>query len=250
MKKRFLLVLVGFIFTIPVGAQVWTPPAPPQINMQNQIWRNFRMAQIGNQIAADMARSGRANKNRSGTGKTVTAPPAANYSAVYQKQFSFQRAAGSPLAQKMTELQKGGANDSAKMQQIVDYMWGKYEVSFADENRRLKMPFNDVVTAMTYYIVGSYLYANDLQSSESEYSVAVYKQLSEILTKDAEFAKLQPADKQMLAELLVTLGGMPAAAYDQNRDRNEKMRIGLTNLERIFGAQAKNLQITANGIEF
>ena len=254
MKKiLWLLIVVLFFGSLArTNAQVFTNPIPPQINVPNQIWRNFRMGQIGSQMAADMARSKQANKNSTTTKKKAAdvSKLTANNSAIYQKQFAFVRTEESLLAQEIIKAQKGNSNDLVKMRQLVNYMWSNYELSFADENRRLKMPFNDVVTALTYYIVLSYIYAKDLASLDSENSVAVYKQVADIMSKDADFARLQPVDKQLFAELLIMMGGMPGAAYEKNRNKTEQMKLGQANLERIFGAQAKNLQITSNGIEF
>lgn len=247
MKKRFLTVLVSLIFSAPVFGQVFTNPTIAPVITPNRIWSDMRIGQIGGQMAADMARNSKAKGKTAVKGKTTAAPKT---SAVFQKQFAFQRAIASPLAQKMAEMQKSNANDTAKVQQLVKYMWGKYETTFADENRRLGMPFNDVASAMTYYIVSSYLYANNLQSLESENSVAVYKQVAEILGKDAEFTKLKPSEKQLYAELLITMGGMPIATFEQSRNRNDLTNLGQQNLERLFGDKANNLQITANGIEF
>lgn len=251
MKKRFLTVLVSLIFSTPAFGQVFTNPTIAPVITPNRIWSDMRVGQIGSQMAADMARNSRAKGKSAVKGKTTAAPKSsANYSSVYQKQFAFQRAVNSPLAQKMAEIQKANANDAAKAQQVVKYMWSKYETTFADENRRLGMPFNDVASAMTYYIVSSYLYANNIQSLDSENSVAVYKQVAEILGKDAEFTKLKPSEKQLYAELLITMGGMPAATFEQSRNRNDLTNLGQQNLERLFGNKANNLQITANGIEF
>lgn len=248
-KALFVLFLLLFLgVSERLTAQVWTPPAPPQIDMQNQIWRTFRMGQIGNQMAADMARS-RARGNRPSTAKKpVPVNPVTAKSSVYQKQFSFQRTAKSPLAEKMAGM-KGGSS-AADMQKLVDYMWGKYRTTMADENRRLGMPFEDVAAALTYYIVGSYMYANGILSLRSENSVAVYKQVAAILLKDPEFTKLQNADKQLLSELLVTMAGMPAVVYEQNHNTSEQAAAGKENLERIFGSEARKLRITENGMEF
>lgn len=251
MKKRFLTVLVSLIFSAPVFGQVFTNPTIAPVITPNRIWSDMRVGQIGGQIAADMARNSKSKGKTTVKGKTAPAPKSsANYSAVYQKQFAFQRAVNSPLAQKMAESQKANTSDTAKAQQLVKYMWGKYETTFADENRRLGMPLNDVASAMTYYIVSSYLYANDIQSLDSENSVAVYKQVAEILAKDAEFTKLKPGEKQLYAELLITMGGMPIATFEQSRNRRDLTSLGQQNLERLFGNKANNLQITANGIEF
>jgi len=247
MKKRFLTVLVSLIFSAPVFGQVFTNPTIAPVITPNRIWSDMRVGQIGGQIAADMARNSKSKGKTAVKGKTATAPKT---SAIFQKQFAFQRAVNSPLAQKMAETQNANASDTAKVRQLVKYMWGKYETTFADENRRLGMPFNDVASAMTYYIVSSYLYANDIQSLDSENSVAVYRQVAEILGKDAEFAKLKPADKQLYAELLITMGGMPIATFEQSRNRSDLTNLGRQNLERLFGDKANNLQITANGIEF
>lgn len=247
MKKRFLTVLVSLIFSAPVFGQVFTNPTIAPVVTPNRIWSDMRIGQIGGQMAADMARNSKAKGKTAVKGKTASAPKT---SAVFQKQFAFQRAIASPLAIKMAEMQKSNASDTAKVQQLVKYMWGKYETTFADENQRLGMPFNDVASAMTYYIVSSYLYANNLQSLESENSVAVYKQVAEILSKDAEFTKLKPSEKQLYAELLITMGGMPIATFEQSRNRNDLTNLGQQNLERLFGKQANSLQINANGIEF
>lgn len=251
MKKRFLTVLVSLIFSAPVFGQVFTNPTIAPVITPNRIWSDMRIGQMGSQMAADMARNSRAKGKTAVKGKNTTAPKtAAKTAAVFQKQFAFQRTNASPLAQKMAESQKGNAGEKAKMQQLVGYMWGKYESTFADENRRLGMPLNDVASAMTYYIVSSYLYANNMQSLDSENSVAVYKQVAEILSKDAAFTKLQPNEKQMFAELFITMGGMPIATFEQSRNRSDLTTLAQQNLERLFGDKAGNLQITANGIEF
>ncbi len=249
MPRKVVSVIVSIVFLgcfSAAAAQVWTPMPPPKIDMQNQIWRNFRMAQIGNQIAADMARGSRAKAgSRGGTAKTG---PSAG--SVYEKQFAFPRAARSPLAARMAGAQGTSQADVGRMQQVIDYTWSKYEISFADENRRLGMPFSDVASAMTYYIVGGYLYANDLPGVESEYSVAVYKQVASILSKDPQFTRLAAADKQMLAELLVTMGGLPVLAFERDRDKRSQMAAARENLQRLFGPNADKMRITANGVEF
>ena len=257
MKKAvsvLFILMVGGVLS-QINAQVWSLPSappPPVNNWQTKIWTNLRMGQIGNQIAADMARGTTIGKKRTGgTRKTAAVPrPAKSDSPVFQKQFAFRRSANSPLAQKIVEAQKGNSGDAKKMQQLIDGIWQEYEKSFADENSRLGMPFNDVVAAMTYFIVGSYLYANDIPSLDSENSVAVYKQIAGIMAKDTEFAKLQSSDKQLFAELLVTMGGMPAFVYSQNHSKDELKSLAQANLERIFGDKAGNLQITADGIAF
>lgn len=241
---KFLIAATFVLFAgLNISAQVWTPAPAPTINMTNQIWRNFRMGQIGNQMAADMARS------RANSGKQATAPKAATAakrSSAYKKEFLFQRAQTSPLVAKVAAA---GSADAVTMQQLIAYAWRSYETSFADENRRLGMPFNDVASAMTFYIVGGYLYANDLPGLQSEYSVVVYEQVAGVLAKDAEFMKLNATDKQILSELLVTMGAMPALTFEQNRDKGEMKKIGKANLERIFGTNASKLKITANGVE-
>lgn len=240
MLKNFIVsVLLTFVIGVlySASAQVWTPMPPPKIDTQNQIWRTFRMGQIGSQMAADMARSRGGNKTTVPTPKTST----------YRKEFAFRRSAASPLAAKMAGPQTG---DAAAMQRIIDQTWEYFRTSFADENGRLGMPFEDVASAMTYYIVGGYMYANDIQGVPSEYSVEVYRQVASVLGKDPEFTKLTAADKQMFAELLVVMGGMPVLAYEQRRDKRDQIAAAKANLERIFGASAEKLKITANGIEF
>ena len=239
-----------FLFLAALGtmtvasAQVWTPMPPPKIDMQNRIWTTFRVAQIGNQVAADMARS-RGGAKPAGTGKANVPKPV--NAQVYQKQFAFQRNPSSPLAAKMAGPQTG---DAAKMQQLIDYAWGNFRTSFADENRRLGMPFDDVASAMTYYIVGGYMYATDAAGIPSEHSVEVYRQVASVLGKDPEFTKLADADKQMLADLLVIMGSMPVIAFEQRRDKRDQMAAARVNLERIFGTNAAKVKITENGIEF
>lgn len=111
MKKGVIIAFLLFCFfgASEVNAQFFTNPIPPQINISNQIWRNFRMGQIGNQIAADMAR---ANAGKRGKGQTVANPKTNSPGAtiIYPKQLSFVRSPKSPLAEKFTQM--SNANSS------------------------------------------------------------------------------------------------------------------------------------------
>lgn len=54
----------------------------------------------------------------------------------------------------------------------------------------------------------------------------------------------------MMAEVVVMLGGFPDIAFSQNRNFAQRTSMANENLARIFGANAGNLKITSNGLEF
>ncbi len=112
------------------------------------------------------------------------------------------------------------------------------------------MPVDDVVSAMTYFIVSSYMTVNNLSSLESERSVAIYDQLSSVFTQNATFSKMSDADKQTAAEALQFLAAMPQIAFSVNRNDAEMRQIARQNLSRLFGDKTDSMQITEFGIEF
>lgn len=247
MNKGFLLISVVFIFAVPALAQVWTPAPPPPTDM-SKIWHNYRIGQIGNQMAADMARQSQAGKPGPGAAKKA---PVKDYSNVYRKDFAFVRADNSVLAQKLAKGQAGDKTANLKqMNELMNGLWTGYQRAFADENERLKMPYNDVATAMTYYIEMNYMRVHDIPVLESEKSVAVYRQIADIFAKDAPFSKLAPAEKQLMAEVLLLMGEMPMITFNRNRNFAEMKKLSGENLTRIFGDNAAKLKITDDGLEF
>lgn len=251
MNKFFAAALLPLLFmcAINANAQVFTNPIPPQINISNQIWRNFRMGQIGNQIAADMARSNAVRKTQKG--KSASNPKVAAPVLNYSKVLSFPRASSSPLAEKFSQLSNSNSSlNSEQFNTLLARLWADYEKSFSEENTKLKMPYNDVATVMTYFISINYMSSRDLSSLEVEKSIAVYKQISDVLLKNPDFMKAGSVEKQMMAEVLVMLGGIPGLTFNQNRNFSQLKSMSDENLSRIFGAKASDLKITENGIEF
>lgn len=189
------------------------------------------------------------NKAQSAANLKMNRPSA---SMIYPKQLSFVRSPKSPLAEKFAQI-SGASNSSLNSEQInqlLQYLWTAYQTSFKEENERLKMPFDDVATALTYFISINYLLSRNLSSIEAEKSVAIYKQISETLLKNPEFSKISSEEKQLMAEVLVMLGGFPEVAFSQNRNFAQRDSMANENLARIFGTNAQNLKITDNGLEF
>ena len=255
MRGLFLIFLSVFVFSISVKAQVFTNPRPPVVNVDP--WVNLRIGQIGNQISADMVRN-QALKNRAKTATKIrnktttnkTSQPK-NYSTIYKKEFSFARSDSSVLAQKLAENQRGNKEENLrKMNMLISQVWSNYETSYKEENEKLKMPYNDVATVMTYYISANYMRLNDVNYIEPEKTAAMYEQLSGVLLKDDTFFKLKPEEKQLMAEFLLLTGDYPLMVFNQNRIFGELKKKSKENLARIFGDNADKMKITENGIEF
>ncbi len=56
-------------------------------------------------------------------------------------------------------------------------------------------------------------------------------------------------DKEILAEMLVTLGNIPNLVYSKTQNQQEAAKAGRENLEGLFGKNTDKLKITENGIE-
>lgn len=256
MKTIYLPVIATLFLACSVSAQVFTSPRLPVINVDP--WVNLRMGQMGNQMAADMARASLAKKNqRNAQPKTANKPgnspksAPVNSSSVFRKEFGFTAAARSQFAEALASGLRG--TDAEKRQQasqLIIFSQTAYRNSFKDEHERLKMPVNDVVSAMTYFIISSYMTVNGLSSLESERSVAVYDQLSTVFQHNGTFAKMSEADKQTAAEALLFMAAMPQIAYSVNKDSAELKQMSRQNLARLFGDKTDTMQITEFGIEF
>lgn len=79
--------------------------------------------------------------------------------------------------------------NSEHINRLLQHVWGEYQRSFKEENERLKLPYNDVATALTYFISINYLISRNLTSIEAEKSVAIYKQIADTLLKNPNFQK-------------------------------------------------------------
>ncbi|MFT3743477.1 MAG: hypothetical protein QM785_04195 [Pyrinomonadaceae bacterium] len=257
MKTIYLLVIATLFLASSVSAQVFTSPRLPVINVDP--WVNLRMGQMGNQMAADMARASLAKKKQRNAARPMTAnkpgnspnSPPIGSSLVFRKEFGFAASARSQFAEALASGLRG--TDAEKRQQasqLVVFAQNAYRNSFKDEHERLKMPMNDVVSAMTYFIISSYMTVKGLSSLESERSVAVYDQLSTVFQQNGTFAKMSEADKQTAAEALLFMAAMPQIAYSINKNSAELKQMSRQNIERLFGDKMDTMQITGFGIEF
>lgn len=258
--KTFYLTLFATLFLAGHAfGQVFTSPRLPVMNIDP--WVSLRMGQMGNQMAADMARASLAKKKQRDAAhaktpkptatSTRSTPPPVNSALVFRREFAFSRSARSAFAEALASGLRG--SDAEKRQQasqLVSFAQNAYRTSFKEEHERLKMPVDDVVSAMTYFIVSSYMTVNNLSSLESERSVAIYDQLSSVFTQNATFSKMSDADKQTAAEALQFLAAMPQIAFSVNRNDAEMRQIARQNLSRLFGDKTDSMQITEFGIEF
>ncbi len=255
MKTTYLLALITLLFACSVSAQVFTSPRLPVVNIDP--WVNLRMGQMGNQMAADMARARLARKKRDAArAKTpkkqpATTAPSVNYASIFRKEFAFARPARSQFTEALaTGLQGSDVEKRQQASQLMLFVDNAYQNSFKDEHQRLKMPVNDVASAMTYFIVSNYMTVKNLSSLESEWSVAVYDQLASVFVTNGTFTKMSAQDKQTAAEALLFMAGMPQIAYRINRNEAEMKQMSRQNLARLFGDNADSMRITDSGIEF
>lgn len=249
MKKIFLLPLafLCFGFVSQISAQVYLPPPPPVLDSSKLIWNTYVTGQMGNNIAAQMARQNAAvSKQQKKSSAVKPAPVSAS------KTTAFSRAAVFVLPKKLA--QNSGANnsktDADQVNTLLQNLWQRYETSFSAANRELKMPYNDVATAMSYYIILNYLQANNVVTVEAEKTAAVYRQISALLGQNPDFTKLRDEDKQLFAEVLVMMGGVPTLIFETKRNPAETRQAARENLERLFGDKTTTMKITENGVEF
>lgn len=250
MKNKIVLSLFTtlFLFSASSFAQVYLPPPLPVPNMSNVIWNNYMMNQLGiqavgqqitgNQIAASMA------KNKQG--KTVKKPAD---SKMFSDKLAF-KASGYSLLAEMLAAQKNSKLNLQELNNFFDGLWRIYTDTFREENQRLGMPLEDVATAFTFYVLNNYMIANGLSSLEAEKTLAVYKQVAPVLLNNPEILKLSGKEKEMLAEVFVSIGGIPTVILRNGTDNGKAKEAARQNLERIFGQKTNQVKITDNGIEF
>ena len=243
MKNRIILVLftILFSFSVSASAQVFLPPPPPVPNMSNVIWNNYMMNQMGIQAVG-----------QSISNSQMTAAKAKNKKIVVPQSFSnklaFKASGYSLLAEKL--LQNNQNYDKKQINDFFDGMWRNYLTTFKEENQRLGIPLEDVATAFTYYIINNYMISKDLTTLEAEKSLAVYQQISTVFLSNPDVLKMSAKDKELAAEIFVSIGGIPSVILQTTKDKTKAKESAQQNLERIFGQKTAQLKITENGIEF
>ena len=256
MKLAFLAI-VGLLLG-GVGqsaAPVFNPPPPPPLSMPDMIWNSHVMRQLGTNAAGqavfgEQLKRDLEKKNPTPTSGTPAAPAPAT--PTYSSALSYPFAGRYVLASKMAEspdAAKSGLS-ADQLNALIGTMWKQYQTSFQEEHERLKMPVNDVASAMTYCIVMSYMTFNGLNQLEASKSVAVYRQASRLFLDNPEFTKFSASDRQMLAEVLVAVGGMPGMTLRASRDTAQAKKIAEGTLVKLFGKDAATIKITEQGIEY
>lgn len=243
MKNRIILVLFTtlFLFSASVFAQVYLPPPPPVPNMSNVIWNNYMMNQMGIQAVGQSISNSQMTASKSKT--RVPATP-----QVFSNKLAFKASGYSLLAEKL--LQNNQNYDKKQLNDFFDGMWRNYLTTFKEENQRLGIPLEDIATAFSYYLVNNYMISNDLSSLEAEKTLAVYKQVSPVFLNNPDILKLTEKDKELLAEVFVSIGGIPSVILQTSNDKTKAKEAARQNLEKIFGQKTAQLKITENGIEF
>jgi hypothetical protein len=232
-------------------AQVFVPPPPPPLSIPEIIWNNHMMQHLGNMAAGQAAfaeqlkRDQARKKEAPGTGTGNAAP-------AYASELAFPFSGTHVLAAKIAEAQAGdkSALKLDELNRVVGLLWSGYQTGFREEHERLKMPLNDVGTAMTYCILMSYMSYNGIVQLDAARSVAVYRQASRLFLDNPEFRKVSATDRQALAEVLVAIGGMPAMTAQMTRDQAQGRKVAENTLVKLFGQEGTKVRITEHGIEF
>jgi hypothetical protein len=248
MKNRIILMLFTtlFLFSASSFAQVFLPPPPPVPNMSNVIWNNYIMNQMGIQAVGQQILGNEMLKNQKKNSKPVASP---NNSQVFSAKLAFKASGYSLLAEKLLAQN----NSNVKKQDLDNFfngLWKIYTASFREENQRLGIPLEDIATTFTFYILNNYMISNDLTSLKAENTLAVYKQVAPIFLNNPKILNLPQKDKELLAEVFVSIGGIPSVILQTSSDKVKAKETAQKNLERIFGQKAAQLKITDNGIEF
>lgn len=244
MKNRIILVLFTtlFLFSTSSFAQVFLPPPPPVPNMSNVIWNNYMINQMGIQAVGQSIGNSQMTAAKAKNKKSATLQ-------VFSNKLAFKASGYSLLAEKL--LQTNNQNyDKKQLNDFFDGMWRNYLTTFKEENQRLGIPLEDVATAFTYYVVNNYMIAKDLSSLEAEKSLAVYRQISTVFLNNPDVLKMSANDKELAAEIFVSIGGIPTVILQTTNDKSKAKEAAQQNLQRIFGTKTAQLKITENGIEF
>ena len=251
MKLKFGFLTAFFIFLLSLSAigQVFVP-IPPTINMSNVIMNNQIVNQIRNNALGQQIISQGIIENAKKNGIRGTKKPSFTKNYTFPKELSFKPSGYSIVAKKLSENQNGKRNsaDSRELETFFSSLWTNYLQSFREEHE-LGMPSADIASALTFYVFNNYMILNNLSSLESEKTIAVYKQVSNVLLGNSDVKKMSNEEKEFLAEMFVTLGNIPNLIYSKTQNQQEAAKAARENLERIFGKNTDKLKITENGIE-
>ncbi|CAN5499052.1 hypothetical protein BH18ACI1_BH18ACI1_10970 [soil metagenome] len=251
MKLKFGFLTALFVFSLSLSAigQVFVP-IPPTINMSNVIMNNQIVNQIRNNALGQRIISQGIIQNAEKNGTRGTKKPSFTKNYTFPKELSFKPSGYSVVAKKLSENQngKGNSTNSQELENFFSSLWTNYLQSFREEHE-LGMPAADVGSALTFYIFNNYMTVNNLSSLEPEKTIAVYKQVSNVLLSNSDIKKMSNEDKEILAELFVTLGNIPNLIYSKTQNHQEAAKAARENLERMGGKNTDKLKITQNGIE-
>ncbi len=241
------------------AAQVFVAPPPPPVSMPDIIWNSHVMRQLGTNAAGQAVFSEQLRRDLEkksagtapGTGKPPAPPSAApSYSSALSYPYSGSHVLATLIAQSQAQAGDKTPLKADDLTALVGVLWNEYQTAFREENERLKMPLNDVASAMTYCIVMSYMTYNGVRELDASRSVAIYRQASRLFLDNPEFAKFSATDRQMLAEVLVAVGGMPGLTFKATRDAAQMKKVAESTLVKLFGKEGASVTITENGIEF
>lgn len=239
MRPSILAVLSGLLLAFSPAAQAQYIDMPALI-MHHEIMNNLGIMAVGQSIV-----NSRIKANLQGQ-----PDPAPSPKIVYPKQLSFNRSPNSTLAQMMAGTGPDAKEKATKVDAMVAEMWRMYASTMSKEVRDYGFPLNDVASALAYFVEINYMFANNLNFLETPTSIAVYKQVSKVFLDNPQFAKFSDGEKQAIAEVFVTAGGIPRLMFRDAKPREEVKKAASRNLEALFGANAGKLLITAKGLEF
>jgi hypothetical protein len=252
MKLATLSMVLLLVSVADSSAQVFTTPPPPPLSMPDMIWNSHVMRQLGTNATGQAVFAEQLKRDLEKKNQATAAKPATQPSPAYSSALAYPFAGQYVLAAKMAEspdATKAGLSPQT-LNALVGTLWKEYQTSFREEHERLQMPVNDVASAMTYCVVMSYMTFNGLSQLEASKSVAVYQQASRLFLGNPEFGKFSASDKQMLAEVLVAVGGMPGLTLRTTRDTAQAKKVAGSTLVKLFGKDGGSVKITENGLEF
>lgn len=109
--------------------------------------------------------------------------------------------------------------------------------------------FNDVAGAFTYIICLNYIYYYGVNEIPTPHVAQVYKQVADMILKDASFAQKSDIQKQFITETIL-LDAMETVDAINLNDSNRLKQTCLQYLKKYLGNKAGNLRIDTNGMNF
>ncbi len=183
------------------------------------------------------------------------------------------------LPEEFFKTSKGTLAEKKSGQEFLSSLWKRYESVALNDG----FPSNDLAYVFNYYLVNNYIVyinhydknkttrrikSNGQRESNAEYQERqdlkinipieqkIYDQYRTFMTSDGGVKKMTNEQKQLFAELLVTLTNMAFKLYDEGYVPNDGRKLQIasdaakTNLENLFGVSVDKIKITEDGVSF